>query len=430
MIGGLIKIVKLVHFVKRSPIFSSLRSKNYRLYFSGQSISLIGSWMQSIAMGWLVYRLTGSKFLLGFIGFSSQIPSFIMSPFAGVIIDRFSRHKIMLWTQMLFMVQALLFSFLVLFNFIQIWHIVALSFVFGFITAFDAPARQSMVIDLIDKPENLGNAIALNSAMFNGARLFGPAIAGVLIAVVKEGPCFLINAFSYAAVIWALYKIQIPPKVRKEDQNINEGLKEGFRYTFGFKPIKILIILLAVLSLIGLPFTTLMPAYASEVLKGSSHTYGFLMSASGAGALIGAIYLASRKTVLGLGKVIALSSVMFGFSLIGISWSSHLLMSSLFIALAGFFMITAIASINTLVQTLTDEDKRGRVMSFYAMALMGMNPIGNLAAGSLASVIGISYTLLAGGVVVILAGVWFSLIRPSLRKYTLPIYIKKGLVPE
>jgi Arabinose efflux permease len=416
--------------IKSSQIFSSLESKNYRLYFSGQSISLIGSWMQSIAMGWLVYRLTGSKFLLGFIGFTSQIPSFVLSPFAGVIIDRFNRHKIMLWTQILFMVQALLFSILVLFNLIQIWHIIALSLVFGFITAFDAPARQSLVIDLIDKPENLGNAIALNSAMFNGARLFGPAIAGVLIAIVKEGPCFLINALSYIAVIWALNKIQTPPRVQKEPKGLNDGLKEGFNYTFGFKPIKILIILLAVLSLIGMPFTTLMPAYTSEVLKGSSHTYGFLMSASGAGAFLGAVYLASRKTVIGLGKIIAYSSVMFGLSLMGVAWSANLSLSLIFIALAGFFMITAIASINTLVQTLTEEHMRGRVMSFYAMALMGMNPIGNLAAGSMASGIGISYTLLVGGITVIFAGIWFAAVRPSLRKYTQPIYIKKGFVSE
>ena len=427
MIG---KVRQLIKLIKSSQIFSSLDSKNYKLYFTGQSISLIGSWMQSVAMGWLVYRLTGSKFLLGFIGFTSQIPSFILSPFAGVITDRFNRHKIMFWTQILFMLQAILFSFLVLFNLIQVWHIIALSLLFGLISAFDAPARQSLVIDLIDKPENLGNAIALNSAMFNGARLFGPAIAGMLIAVVKEGPCFLINAFSYVAVIWALYKIKIPPKVRKEKENMNEGFKEGFKYTFGFKPIKVLLILLAILSLIGLPYSTLMPAYAGEVLKGNSHTYGFLMSATGAGAFLGAIYLASRKTVLGLGKIIVFSSLLFGLSLIGISFSSNFKLSLVMLFLAGFFMILAIASINTLVQTLTDEDKRGRVMSFYAMALMGMNPIGNLIAGSLASGIGISNTLLIGGVIVILSGTLFSIVRPSLRQYTHPIYVKKGFVTE
>lgn len=421
----------LKNFISSSRVLSSLESKNYRLYFTGQSISLIGSWMQSIAMGWLIYRLTGSKFLLGLIGFTGQIPSFILSPFAGVITDRFNRHKIMLMTQILFMVQALLFSVLVLFNLIQIWHIIALSIFFGFISAFDAPARQSLVIDLIDKPENLGNAIALNSAMFNGARLFGPAIAGVLIAIVHEGPCFLINALSYVAVIFALYKLRIPVKVKKEVvKDVRSELKEGFNYTFGFKPIRVLLILLAVISLFGLPYATLMPAYAAEILKGSSHTYGFLMSASGAGSLIGAIYLASRKTVLGLGKIIAFCSISFGISLIGISFCNYLTVSLFILFLVGFFMIAAIASINTLVQTLAEEDKRGRVMSFYAMALMGMNPIGNLLAGSIASGIGISYTLLIGGVIVIAVGIWFTLVRPSLRKYTHPIYVKKGFVAE
>ena len=267
--------------------------------------------------------------------------------------------------------------------------------------------------------------------MFNGARLFGPAIAGILIAIVKEGPCFLINAISYVAVIFALYKIRIPVKVKKETiSNINTELKEGFKYTFGFKPIQILLILLAVISLMGLPYATLMPAYAAETLKGSSHTYGFLMSASGAGAFMGAIYLASRKTVIGLGKLIAFCTVSFGFSLLGLSFCTYLAVSLFMVFLAGFFMITAIASINTLVQTLADEDKRGRVMSFYAMALMGMNPIGNLLAGSIASGIGISYTLMVGGIVTILAGVWFTMVRPSLRKYTHPIYVKKGFVTD
>lgn len=422
---------KQVHKKTSGHIFSSLESKNYRLYFTGQSVSLIGSWMQSIAMGWLVYRLTGSKFLLGLIGFTSQIPTFILAPVAGVLTDRFNRHKIMLATQVAFMVQALLFSFLVLFGFIHIWHVILLSLIFGLISAFDAPARQSLVIDLIDNPDNLGNAIALNSAMFNGARLFGPAIAGIIIAIVGEGVCFLLNALSYIAIILALYKITVPVKEKKETvKNIKNELSDGFAYTFGFKPIRILLILLAVLSLIGLPFATLMPAYASETLKGSSHTYGFLMSASGAGAFLGALLLASRKTVLGLGKIIAFSAIAFGLSLTGMSLVSGLTLSLIVVFLAGFCMITSIASINTLVQTLTDEDKRGRVMSFYAMALMGMNPIGNLLAGTIASAIGISYTLLISGIITILIGIWFTLVRPTLRKYTHPIYVRKGFVPE
>jgi MFS family permease len=401
------------------------------LYFIGQGISLIGTWMQSIAMGWLVYRLTGSVFLLGVIGFTSQIPSFILSPFAGVLTDRFNRHRIMVLTQVLFMIQATILSVLVLTNVVETWHIIALSLFFGFITAFDAPARQSLVIDLIDNPEHLSNAIALNSATFNGARLIGPAIAGILIAMVGEGFCFLINALSYIAVITSLLKMQLNLTIKtKTTENIGKELKAGWQYTFGFPPIRMLLILLAIISLVGLPYVTLMPAYAREILKGGSHTLGFLMSASGAGALIAALYLASRQTVLGLGKIISLNTFVFGFGLIGASFSSVLWLSLINMFFIGACMIASIASVNTLIQTLADEDKRGRVMSFYAMALLGISPIGNLCAGSIANAIGVSHTLLWGGVITVLLGVWFEIVRPSLRKYTHPIYIRKGIITE
>ncbi len=420
-----------LNFKLLSQIFSSLESRNYRLYFTGQSISLIGSWMQTIAMSWLVYRLTGSVFLLGVVGFTSQIPSFILSPFAGVFTDRFNRHRIMVLTQVLFMIQALLLSILVLTNVIAVWHIIALSLFFGFITAFDAPARQSLVIDLIDKPENLSNAIALNSAMFNGARLIGPAIAGLLIAAVGEGVCFLINAVSYIAVITSLLRIKIKLTVKKQTlENIGKELKDGLKYTFGFYPIRTLLIILGIISLVGMPFAALMPAYVDKMLKGDSHTLGFLMSAAGAGALTAALYLASRKTVIGLGKIIAINTLVFGIGLIGISLSTTLWVSLITMSLIGFSMIASVASINTLIQTLTDEDKRGRVMSFYAMTLMGMSPIGNLCTGSVASVIGLSLTLLFGGIVIIVAGFWFESIRPTLRKYTRPVYLKKGIITE
>ena len=412
-------------------LFSSLHSKNYRLYFIGQGISLIGTWMQTVAMGWLVYRLTGSVFLLGVIGFTSQIPSFILSPFAGVLTDRFNRHRIMVWTQVLFMIQASILSVLVLTNVIETWHIIALSLFFGFITAFDAPARQSLVIDLIDNPEYLSNAIALNSATFNGARLIGPAIAGMLIAIVGEGFCFLINALSYIAVITSLLKMQLNlTKRTKTTENIANELKAGWQYTFGFPPIRMLLILLAIISLVGLPYVTLMPAYAHEILKGGSHTLGFLMSASGAGALIAALYLASRQTVLGLGKIISLNTFVFGFGLIGASFSTVLWLSLINMFFIGACMIASIASVNTLIQTLSDEDKRGRVMSFYAMALLGISPIGNLCAGTIASAIGVSHTLLWGGIITVMLGIWFEIVRPSLRKYTHPIYVRKGIITE
>jgi MFS family permease len=293
-----------IDFKAIAPVFSSLGSRNYRLYFTGQGISLIGTWMQNIALSWLVYRLTGSVFLLGLIGFTSQIPTFVLAPFTGVLTDRFNRLRIMTLTQVFYMLQALTLTFLVLLNQIEVWHIVALSIFSGIITAFDAPARQSLVIDLIDNPDDLGNAIALNSAIFNGARLIGPAIAGIAIAAVGEGICFLLNTLSFIAVIVALMQIRIPAKnAAAHSANFIKSFTEGFHYTFQSFPIRTLIILLAVLSLAGLPFIVLLPAYAKETLHGSSDTLGYLMSAPGAGALTAALYMASRKTVIGLGKL-------------------------------------------------------------------------------------------------------------------------------
>ncbi len=419
------------NIIKSSQVFSSFESRNYRFFFSGQSISLLGSWMQTIAMAWLIYRLTGSKFLLGFVGFTNQIPSFFLSPFIGVLTDRFNRRKIMLWAQIIYMIQALLLSFLVLLNLVEIWHIIALSILFGLVTAFDTPARHALVVDLIDDPKNLGNAIALNSAMYNGSRLIGPAIAGIVIAVVGEGICFLFNALSYVAIILALYKIHDSEHTQKKSENsLKQEFTEGFKYTFGFKPFRILLLLLGIVSLIGAPFSTLMPAFASEILKGGSHTYGFLMSATGAGALLGAIYLASRKSVIGMGKIIMINTILFGLCMLGISISKGLWISMVIGFISGFSMIATIACINTLIQTLADENKRGRVMSFYAMALLGMNPIGSLLAGTIATGIGISYTLFLCGVIFILFGIWFIVVWPLSRKYIYPIYIEKGLIAK
>jgi MFS family permease len=365
--------------------------------------------MQNVAMGWLIYRLTGSTFLLGFIGFTNQIPSFILSPVAGVIIDRQNRQRIMRLTQIFFMIQAALISILVLTDLIQIWQIILLSLVFGFISAFDAPARQSLVIDLIDNPKNPGNAIALNSAMYNGARLIGPAIAGIVIAIVGGGVCFSINALSYTAIILALYKVNISKKTQQRPkESVRKEFTEGFNYTFGNRPIRTLILLLAIFSLFGTPFITLMPAFAAEVLKGGSHIYGFIMSATGAGAFLGAFYLASQKNIDGLGRIISRTAILFGLSLFGFSFAHNLWISMIIGFVAGLSMISAIASANTLIQTITEESKRGRVMSFYAMALMGMNPIGNLIAGSVASGIGISNTIMLSGIITLMVGIWFA----------------------
>lgn len=427
----IIRSVSLKEFETIRSIFSSLRSRNYRLYFTGQGISLTGSWMQNIALSWLVYRLSGSVFLLGFIAFSTEIPNFILAPFTGVLTDRFNRQRIMILAQGCFLLQALTMALLVLLGFIEVWHIFTLSILFGVISAFEAPARQSMVVDLIDKPEDLGNAVALNSALFNGARLVGPAVAGITIALVGEGICFLINAVSFIAVIIALWLLKIPKKPRVlKTVNFRESFREGLHYTFQSVPIRTLLLTLAALSLVGLPFMVLLPAYAKEILKGGSGTLGFLMSALGAGALAGAIYLAARNSVLGLGKIISLSTIVLGLAIIAASFSHTLRLSLATFFFAGFSMILSIAAINTMLHALADEDKRGRVMSFYAMALMGTVPIGNLLAGSIASGIGIAATLLLGGIITALAGIWFEINRKTLRRHIHPIYRSKGILPE
>jgi MFS family permease len=418
------------NFFTLSDIFSSLGSRNYRMYFIGQGVSLIGTWMQNIALSWLVYRLTGSVFLLGLIGFTSQIPTFILTPFTGVLTDRHNRLKIMTIAQVFFMLQALTMALLVLLNLIAVWHIIALSIVFGIISAFDAPARQSLVVDLIDNPKNLGNAIALNSALFNGARLIGPAIAGIIIAVAGEGICFLLNTASFIAVIIALLLIRIPAKqVITQNSDFKKSFSEGFHYTFRSVPIRTLIILLAILSLFAFPFMVLLPAYAKEILHGSSDTLGFLMSGMGAGALLGAIIMAARKTVLGLGKIISINIGLLGLAVVLSSFSQTMLFSLIVLFFGGLSMILSLAAINTMLQTIADEDKRGRVMSFYAMALMGTQPIGNLLAGTIASGIGIRHTLLIGGIIAMLATLWFEFNRRSMRKYVRTIYVTKGILP-
>jgi len=333
-------------------------------------------------------------------------------------------------TQVFFMLQALVMALLVLFNLIEVWHIIVLSIVFGFITAFDAPARQSMVPDLIDDPNDLGNAIALNSATFNGARLVGPAIAGIIIAIVGEGICFLLNALSFAAVIIALMQIKIQAKqVTINPVNFKESFTQGFHYTFQSMPIRTLIIILTILSAVGLSYIVLLPAYAKEILHGGPDTLGYLMSAMGAGAVIGAIYMAARKSVLGLGKIISASIGVLGLSIVLASFSEKVYFSLIVFFFGGFSMVLSLSSINTMLQTLANGDMRGRVMSFYAMALMGTSPLGNLLSGTIASGIGIPLTLLIAGIITVLSGIWFGLNLKSFRKYVHPIYINKGILP-
>lgn len=412
-------------------IFRSLQYRNYRLFFSGQSISLIGTWMQRIAMPWLVYHMTGSAFLLGVVGFAGQIPTFLLAPVAGVLTDQWSRYKVLLITQIVSLLQALILAILSLAGIIQIWHIVVLSIALGCINAFDVPARHSFVIDMVEKKEHLGNAIALNSLMFNGARLIGPSIAGVMLATTGEGICFLINALSYVFIIISLLMMKLQHKeTRKKETHILKDLNEGLRYTFGFAPIKHLLLLLAIVSLMGMSYSVLMPVFAKEILHGGSHTYGFLMGAAGFGALMGAIYLASRETVLKLGRLIPAAATLFGAGLIALSFSRFFLLALVLMVFIGLGMMLQAAASNTILQTITEDDKRGRVMSFYTMAIMGTAPFGSLLAGSLAKIIGTPNTILAGGLSCIIGAFFFYRKLPDLKQIVHPVYIKMGLIPE
>ena len=412
-------------------VFRSLKYRNYRLFFSGQSVSLIGTWMQRIAMPWLVYHMTGSALLLGVVGFAGQIPTLIISPVAGVFTDRWPRYSVLLVTQIVSLIQAAVLAWLCLTGSIQIWEIVVLSVILGCTNAFDVPSRHSFVIDMVENKEDLGNAIALNSLMFNGARLIGPSIAGVMLASTSEGVCFLINAISYIFVIISLLMMRLNiEQTHKKAEKIIRELSEGLRYTFGFAPIKHLLILLSISSLMGMSYSVLMPVFAKEVLHGGSNTYGFLMGAAGFGALMGALFLASRKSVVKLGRIVPASAILFGSALMGLSFSRLFPISLFLMVFIGLGMMMQTAASNTILQTITDDDKRGRVMGFYSMSIMGTAPFGSLMAGGLAKVIGTPWTIFAGGFVTIIGGLFFLRKLPELKALVRPVYIKMGIIPE
>jgi MFS family permease len=412
-------------------IFRSLEYRNYRLFFSGQSVSLIGTWMQRIALPWLVYHLTGSAFLLGLVSFAGQIPAFLLAPLAGVITDKVSRYKVLLITQILSLFQASLLAILTLTGVTQLWHIIALSIFLGCINAFDVPSRHSFVIEMVEKKEDLGNAIALNSLMFNGARLIGPSVAGLMLATTGEGVCFLINAVSYVFVIISLLEMKVPQKkIVRKDGNMLKDLKEGLDYTFGFSPIKYLLLLLGIISLLGTSYQVLMPVYAKEILHGGSDTFGFLMSAAGMGALLGALYLASRETVLKLGRIIPAGAALFGAGLIALSFTRFFPLTIMLLVLIGLGMMLHTASSNTILQTITDDDKRGRVMSFYTMAIMGTAPFGSLLAGFLAKTLGTPAAIFTGGIACLAGSLFFLRKLPELKRKVRPVYVKMGIIPE
>ena len=387
--------------------------------------------MTRIATSWLVYRLTGSALLLGVVGFAGQIPTFLLAPFAGVLVDRLDRRKLLMWTQALAAVQSLALAALTLAKVINIQEILALSVMQGLINAFDMPGRQAFLIQMVEDKQDLGNAIALNSSMVNVARLIGPAIAGLVIAAVGEGYCFTIDGASYLAVIASLLMMRLTvAPIKRAATSMLEQLREGWTYVVNFIPIRTILSLFAVISLMGMPFVVLMPIFASQVLHGGPHTLGYLMGASGVGALVSAGSLAVRKNVRGLVSMIQISSIVFGAGLILFGLSHNLALSLVLMLFVGFGMMQGLAASNTVIQTLVPEEMRGRVMSYYTVAFVGMAPFGSLLAGALAHHFGAPHTVMFTGACCLLGAAWFATQRPALRAVMRPIYIEMGIIPN
>ena len=427
-----------------SHAFRALRHRNFRLFFFGQSISLIGTWMTRIATSWLVYRLTKSPLLLGTVSFSGQIPTFLFAPFAGVWIDRLNRRQVLVWTQTLAMVQSFALAALTFSHLITVPWILGLSVMQGLINAFDMPGRQSFLVQMVEERGDLGNAIAINSSMVNVARLIGPSLAGLVIAASSEAWCFLVDGISYIAVIASLLMMRVHIQaLRRAATSTLTELKEGWSYVKGFLPIRTILLLFALVSLMGMPFVVLMPIFAATVLHGGPHTLGFLMGAMGVGALGSALSLAARKSVRGLIRMIPLAAAVFGLGLIGFGLSHVFWLSMAMVFVAGMGMMQGMAASNTIIQTLLSEDKRGRVMSYYTMAFVGMAPFGSLLAGWMAHWIrptpawiisgpvlgGAQWTVIINGLVVVVGAAWFFSRLPALRRVVRPIYQEMGIIP-
>lgn len=414
-----------------SHAWRALRHRNFRLFFGGQSISLIGTWMTRIATAWLVYRLTKSALLLGTVSFVGQIPTFLLAPFAGVLVDRLNRRTVLLWTQSLAMVQSLALAGLTLAHVITIHEILALSAFQGLINAFDMPGRQAFMSQMVEGREDLSNAIAINSSMVNLARLLGPSLAGIVIAATSEGWCFLIDGASYIAVIASLAMMRVHvERVKREAASMVEQLREGWEYVSSFIPVRAILLLFALVSLMGMPYVVLMPIFAAKVLHGGAHTLGFLMGAAGVGALISALSLVVRKSVRGLLKMLPISAAAFGVGLVCFGFSDVTWLSLLLMVVVGFGMMQGLTASNTIIQTLVPEEKRGRVMSYYTAAFVGMAPWGSLLAGGLAHWIGAPRTVMLTGSCCIVGAALFTARMQRIRAHMRPVYIELGIVPS
>ncbi len=399
-----------------SASFSALRSRNYRLFLGGQLISLIGTWMQTVAQAWLIYRLTGSAALLGLIGFAGQIPVFVLAPLGGVVADHVDRRRVVIAAQSSMMLLAFVLALLTLTHTVRVWHLFFLGSLLGLCNAFDIPARQAFVIEMVGRREDLLNAIALNSSMVNGARVAGPAVAGIIVATLGEGWCFLLNALSYVAVLSALVAMRLEPHEREPSSlSAWERVVEGFSFALKTSPIRALLLLLGLVSLMGMPYTVLMPIFADRILHGGANAYGLLLSASGVGALFGALSLTFRRTISGLGRWVAFSATGFGVALMVFSISRQMWLSMALLVPAGYCMMVEMASSNTLIQSMVPDRLRGRVMAVYSMMFMGVAPFGALLAGALATPLGARTTVAIGGAVCVIGGITFGVKLPALR---------------
>ncbi|HXC33280.1 MAG TPA: MFS transporter [Verrucomicrobiae bacterium] len=408
--------------------FRALRHRNFQLFFSGQIISLVGTWMQTVAQSWLVYRLTGSAVLLGLLGFVGQIPILLLSPPAGLAADRWNRRSVVIATQTASMLLAFILAALTMTHRIKVWEIIVLATLLGVVNAFDVPARQSFLIEMVGR-EDLLNAIALNSSMFNGARVAGPAIAGVLVALIGEGWCFLLNGVSYLAVIAGLFLMRIDNLRPAHDGGAPlEKLREGFRFARHTRPIRALLLLVAIVSLLALPFSVLMPIFAVQILHGGASAYGTLMGAVGVGAMFGALALAMRQQLRGLGNVVAYAATGLGISLVLFSFSHWYWVSFVILVASGFTMMMQFTATNTLIQAMVPDQLRGRVMSLYSMMFLGMTPIGSLLDGYVANYIGAPVTVAIGGLVSCLGGLAFARKWPSMRGPARDLVAAQGMM--
>ncbi len=412
---------------KMGQAIRSLRHRNFQLFFSGQLISLVGTWMQSVAQSWLVYRLTGSSLLLGLVGFASQFPVFLVAPIGGTIVDRHNRHRLVIATQVVSMVLAFILAWLTLSGRVQVWHIFVLAALLGVVNAFDIPGRQAFLVDMVGR-DDLMNAIALNSSMFNGARIIGPAVAGIMVAAVGEGWCFFANAVSYLAVIAGLLMMKVriyePPA---RSASTLENIVEGFQYVRQTGPIRALLLLLGLVSLVGMPYAVLMPIFADRILHVGATGLGLLMGATGLGALLGALMLAAKQSLRGLGKWVAVCAVGFGVSLVAFAFSSTMWLSLVLLMPVGFTMMVEMASSNTLIQSMVPDHLRGRVMAVYSMMFMGMAPFGSFFAGALADRVGAALTVAIGGVACIAGSALFAARLPGWRAEARQLIIAQGV---